>query len=78
MLTDAIKVVVAGVVMGLVLSVLLIRVSNLPETWYALGGIEPLAYAGAAAVALAVALAAGLPSARRAIKINPIQAMRSE
>ena len=77
-LADAIKVVAPGVILGLVLSVVLIRVSNLPETWYALGGIEPLAYAASAAVALGVALVAGLPSARRAIKINPIQAMRSE
>ena len=77
-LADALKVVAPGVILGLVLSVLLIRGANLPETWYALGSTEPLAYAAAAAVALAVALVAGLPSARRAIKINPIQAMRSE
>jgi putative ABC transport system permease protein len=77
-LADAIKVVAPGVILGLVLSVLLIRGANLPETWYALGSIEPLAYAASAAVALAVAVVAGLPSARRAIKINPIQAMRSE
>ena len=77
-LTDAIKVVVPGVGLGLVLSVVLVRVANLPETWYALGGIEPMTYALAAAVAMFVALVAGLPSARRAVKINPIQAMRSE
>jgi predicted permease len=77
-LTDAIKVVVPGVGIGLVLSVVLVRVSNMPETWYALGGAEPMAYALAAAIAMFVALVAGLPSARRAVRINPIQAMRSE
>lgn len=77
-LSDAVKVVVPGVALGLVLAVLVVRGANLPETWYELGGVEPLAYALAAGVAMAVALVAGLPSARRAMKINPIQAMRSE
>ena len=77
-LVDAVKVVVPGVAIGLVLAVLLVRGANLPETWYELGGVEPLAYTLAAGVAMAVALIAGLPSARRAMKINPIQAMRSE
>ena len=57
---------------------LLVRVANMPETWYALGGVEPLAYTLAAGVAMVVALVAGLPSARRAMRINPIQAMRAE
>lgn len=77
-LADAVRVIVPGVVIGLVPAVLLVRVANMPETWYDLGGVEPLAYAVAAGVAMAVALVAGLPSARRAMKINPIQAMRAE
>ena len=77
-LTDAIQVVVPGVSLGLVLAVVVVRFANLPETWYDLGAVEAAAYAVAAAVAVAVALLAGLPSARRAMRINPIQAMRSE
>ena len=77
-LADAIKVVVPGIVLGLVLAMVLVRVANMPETWYALGGVEPLVYTAAAVVAVVVALVAGLPSALRAIRINPIQAMRSE
>ena len=77
-LTDAVRVVLPGVLLGLVPAVLLVRVANMPETWYALGGVEPLAYTIAAAVAMVVALVAGLPSARRAMRISPIQAMRAE
>jgi putative ABC transport system permease protein len=77
-LADAVKVVVPGVVVGLALAIVAVRVGNVPETWYDLGSAEPLAYAAAAAVALAVATIAGLPSARRATKINPIVAMRAE
>ena len=57
---------------------LLVRVANAPETWYDLGGVEPLAYSIAAAIAMFVALVTGLPSARRAARVNPISAIRSE
>jgi predicted permease len=77
-LIDAVQVVVPGVVLGLVLAVLVVRFANLPETWYDLGGVEAVAYSLAAGVAVVVALVAGLPSARRAMRINPIQAMRAE
>ncbi len=77
-LVDAIRVVVPGVGVGVLLAVLLVRFANLPETWYDLGSVEALAYSLAAVVAVGVALLAGLPSARRAMRINPIQAMRSE
>jgi predicted permease len=77
-LADAVRVIVPGAVGGLVPAVLLVRVANLPETWYDLGGVEPLAYGMAAGVAVVVALLAGLPSARRAMKVDPIRAMRAE
>jgi predicted permease len=77
-LRDAVKVVAPGIVGGLGLAVLLVRVANAPETWYDLGGVEPLAYSLAAAVALFVAMVAGLPSARRAAKVDPILAIRSQ
>ena len=60
------------------LAVFLLRTADIAETWYALGGVEPLAYSLAAATALVVALVAGLPSARRASRVDPILAMRSE
>ena len=77
-LKDSIKVVVPGIGLGLGLAVLLVRVVNAPESWYELGAVEPLAYSLAAAVAMVVAIVAGLPSARRAAKVDPIQAIRSE
>jgi ABC-type antimicrobial peptide transport system permease subunit len=55
-----------------------VRVANAPETWYALGGVEPLAYALGAAGAMLVAVIAGLPSARRAARVDPLRAMRAE
>lgn len=77
-LRDAVKVVVPGIVGGVGLAILLVRVANAPETWYDLGGVEPLAYSLAAAVAMVVAIVAGLPSARRAAAVDPIRAIRSE
>jgi predicted lysophospholipase L1 biosynthesis ABC-type transport system permease subunit len=77
-LRDAVKVVVPGIVGGLGLAILLVRVANAPETWYDLGGVEPLAYSLAAAIAMVVAIVAGLPSARRAAAVDPIRAIRSE
>jgi ABC-type antimicrobial peptide transport system permease subunit len=42
------------------------------------GGVEPLIYAVAAAIAFVVAVLAGVPSARRAAGVQPIVAMRTE
>jgi ABC-type antimicrobial peptide transport system permease subunit len=40
--------------------------------------MEPLIYAGASAIAVTVALLAGLPAARRATTVQPMVAIRSE
>ena len=77
-LFDAMKVVLPGVAGGLLIAVLLVRVANAPETWYELGGVEPVAYTLGAAGAMLVAMIAGLPSARRAAKVDPLRAMRAE
>jgi ABC-type antimicrobial peptide transport system permease subunit len=77
-LVDAMKVVLPGVAGGLLIAILLVRVANAPETWYELGGAEPLSYAFGAAGALLVATIAGLPSARRAARVDPLHAMRAE
>jgi len=43
-----------------------------------LGVMEPLIYAGAGAIAIAVAILAGLPAARRATTVQPMVAIKSE
>ena len=84
MLTDVVKLVVPGVAGGLVIGAVLIRVmQDVMGTPLAvgptpLGVMEPVIYGGAAAIAISVALLAGLPAARRATTIQPMAAMRSE
>ena len=75
-LGDALKLVVPGIGVGLVLAVLWVRVAD--PSWYPLGGVEPLVYSLAAATAFVVAVLAGIPSARRAAAVQPIVAIRSE
>jgi len=75
-LGDALTLVVPGIGVGLALAVLWVRLTD--PAWYPLGGVEPLAYSLAAAAAFAVAVLAGIPSARRAAAIQPIVAMKSE
>ena len=84
MLSDVVKLVIPGVVGGIVLAAVLIRtmenVMGTPLTVgpTPLGVMEPLIYAGASAIAIAVALLAGLPAARRATSVQPMVAIRSE
>jgi ABC-type antimicrobial peptide transport system permease subunit len=40
--------------------------------------MEPVIYAGASMLAIAVAVLAGLPAARRATSIEPMAAIRAE
>ena len=84
MLTDVVKLVIPGVAGGLLLGAVLIRtmqdVMGTPLTVgpTPLGVMEPVIYAGASAIAIAVALLAGLPAARRATSVQPMVAIRSE
>ena len=84
MLTDVVKLVIPGVIGGLMLGALLIRtmqdVMGTPLTvgTTPLGFMEPVIYAAAAAIAISVALLAGLPAARRATTVQPMAAIRSE
>jgi putative ABC transport system permease protein len=84
MLTDVVKLVIPGVVGGLLLGAVLIRtmgdvmgtpLSVGPEP---LGIMEPVIYAGASAIAIAVALVAGLPACRRATTVQPMVAIKAE
>jgi predicted permease len=75
-LGDALILVVPGIGVGLVLAVLWARLAD--PSWYPLGGVEPLVYSLAAATAFAVAVIAGIPSARRAAAVEPMVAIRAE
>jgi len=84
MLSDIVKLVIPGVAGGLLLAAVLIRtmedVMGTPLTLgpTPLGIMEPLIYVLASTIAVAVALLAGLPAARRATAVQPMVAIRSE
>jgi predicted permease len=84
MLSDIVKLVIPGVAGGLLLAAVLIRtmedVMGTPLTVgpTPLGVMEPLIYGLASAIALSVALLAGLPAARRATTVQPMVAIKSE
>ena len=84
MLSDTLKLVIPGVAGGLLVAAVLIRtmqdVMGTPLTVgpAALGVMEPVIYVGASMIAVAVALLAGLPAARRATSIQPMAAIRAE
>jgi predicted permease len=75
-LADALKLVVPGIALGLMVGAFFVRIAD--PTWYPLGGVEPLVYATAAMIAFAVAVLAGIPSARRAAAVQPMDAIRAE
>ena len=75
-LGNALMLVVPGIGVGLLLAVVWVR--KLDPSWYPLGGVEPLIYATAAAIAFMVAALSGIPSARRAASVPPIVAMKAE
>ena len=83
-LSDIVKLVVPGVIAGLALAAVLIRtVENVMGTPLTLGPdplgmMEPVIYAAASALAIAVALVAGLPAARRATTVPPMVAIKAE
>lgn len=84
MLSDTVKLVVPGVLGGLLVAAVVIRtLENVMGTPLSvgptpLGVMEPLIDLGASMLALAVAVLAGLPAARRATSIDPMAAMRAE
>jgi hypothetical protein len=84
MLSGVVKLVIPGVAAGVLLGAVLINtlesVMGTPLTVgpTPLGVMEPVIYGTAAAIAMAVALLAGLPAARRATCVQPSVALRAE
>jgi putative ABC transport system permease protein len=84
MLSDVVRLVIPGVVGGVMIGAILIRTMQdvmgtpLSVGTEPLGVMEPVIYAAASAIAISVALIAGLPAARRATSVQPMAAMRSE
>lgn len=77
-LFDVVKLVLPGVVLGLILTAAFIRLRGVEKMGIPLSNVEYLSYVVGAAVAVLVAVAASLAPARRAASVQPMVAMRSE
>jgi predicted permease len=75
-LFDVVKLVLPGVVVGVVLTAAFIRVNG-DNMGIPLSNVEPLAYVVGAAIAVLVAVLASLAPARRAASVQPMVAMRT-
>jgi ABC-type antimicrobial peptide transport system permease subunit len=76
-LFDVVKLTAPGVGVGLILTAVLIRLNG-ERMGIPLSHVESLAYVIGAAIAILVAVVAGLAPARRAASVPPMVAMRSE
>lgn len=76
-LFDVLKLATPGVAVGLLLAAALIRLNG-ENMGISLSQVESLAYVAGAAIAILVAVLAGLAPARRAAAVQPMVAMRSE
>ena len=74
---DVVKLTGPGVAVGLLLTSALIRVKG-EDMGIPLSSVETFAYPAGAAIAILVAMLAGLAPARRAASVQPMVAMRSE
>jgi ABC-type antimicrobial peptide transport system permease subunit len=77
-LFDVVKLVLPGVVAGVILTAVLIRFNGEEKMGIPLSNVEYLSYVAGAAVAVLIAVVASLAPARRAASIQPMVAMRSE
>jgi len=75
-LFDVVRLVAPGVAAGLLITAALVRLNG-GILGIPLSNIEPLAYVAGAAMALLIAVLAGLAPARRAASVQPMVAMRS-
>jgi predicted permease len=76
-LFDVVKLVLPGVVVGLILTAAFIRLKG-EDMGIPLSDVEYLSYVVGAAVAVLISVIAGLAPARRAASVQPMVAMRSE
>ena len=76
-LLDVVRLSAPGVAFGLVLAAVFIRL-NAGNMGISLSSVENLAYVLGGAIAILVAVVAGLAPARRAASVLPMVAMRSE
>jgi putative ABC transport system permease protein len=74
MLATAMRSVGAGIVVGVAASLMVVRV--LKTLLFQVKPIDPLAFAAAAALLVAVALVAAYLPARRATRVDPLLALR--
>src|SRR5262249_25007217 len=77
-LFDVVKLVLPGVVPGLILTAAFIRLRGVEKMGIPLSNVEYLSYVVGATVAVLVAVVASLAPARRAASVQPMVAMRSE
>ena len=75
-LFDVVKLVMPGVVLGLLITVAIVRL-NSDNLGIRLSNAEPLAYVAGAVIAVLVAVLASIAPARRAASVQPMVAMRS-
>jgi putative ABC transport system permease protein len=75
-LADAGRMVGVGTALGLLLAVAATRL--LRSALYGVSALDPLVYAGTAALLLLIALVAALSPARRALRVDPVVALRAE
>jgi ABC-type lipoprotein release transport system permease subunit len=73
---DVVKLVLPGTIVGVVLTIALNRL-NAENMGISLSHAEPIAYLAGPAIAVLVAVLAGLGPARRAASVPPMVAMRS-
>jgi putative ABC transport system permease protein len=75
-LRDGLKLALAGLVVGAGLAILLGRAMS--SMLYGVSALDPLAFVAVSLLLLAVSFAALAAPARRALRINPIEALREE
>jgi putative ABC transport system permease protein len=75
-LFDVVKLVTPGVIVGLILTAVFVRLNG-DNMGIPLSNVESLAYIVGGAIALLVAVLASLAPARRAASVQPMVAMRS-
>ena len=75
-LKDGLKLALAGMVLGTGLAVLLGRAMN--NLLYGVKPLDPVTLLGVIAVVLATSVAALVAPARRALRVNPVEALREE